>query len=122
MPALMLALSEAVVSHTIRVGTRIGSADPFWVQVREAVHQRAQQREVELVQIEIGLSSQPSAEEQLELIDELIAQDLDALITAYLPDDLALQVLDVGLPIIHLTETNVRHPLFVSPAGFYEIG
>lgn len=122
MSAATLALLEAVVSHTFRIGVRIGSADPFWVQMREAVNQHAQQCDLDLVPIEIGVSSQLTDEEQLQLIDELLAQDIDALLTSYLPHDLAQQILAVGLPIIHLTETSLRHPLFVSPAGFYEIG
>ena len=33
------------MSHRLRIGSRIGSADPFWVQVREAVYQKAQQEQ-----------------------------------------------------------------------------
>ncbi|MFL5807015.1 MAG: ATP-binding protein, partial [Roseiflexaceae bacterium] len=39
----------------------------------------------------------------------------------YLPDSLVYQILEAGVPVIHLTETDVRHPLFVSAYGFYEI-
>src|SRR5262249_23227753 len=112
---------EAVVSHRLRIGSRIGSADPFWVQVREAVYQKAQQLAIELVSIDIGPSSRFAQEEHAELVDELLAQDLDALISSYLPDDLAYRILDFGLPLIHLTETEVRNPLFVSPLGFFDI-
>ena len=103
------------MSHRLRIGSRIGSADPFWVQVREAVYQKAQQFAIDLVPIDIGHSSRFSMEEHAELVDELLAQDLDALISTYLPDDLAYRILDFGLPIVHLTETDIRHPLFVSP-------
>jgi signal transduction histidine kinase/AraC-like DNA-binding protein/ABC-type sugar transport system substrate-binding protein len=109
------------VSHILRIGARIGSADPFWVQVREAVYQLTQQSRFKLVQIDTGSSAQTRDELRLDLLDELLAQDIDVLITAYLPDTLAYQVLEVGLPIIHLTESSVRHPLFVSPSGFFEI-
>ncbi len=109
------------MSHRLRIGSRIGSADPFWVQVRDAVYQKAQQLAVDLVPIDIGHSSRFSQAEHTELVDELLAQDLDALISTYLPDDLAYRILDFGLPVIHLTETNVRHPLFVAPLGFFDI-
>jgi Osmosensitive K+ channel histidine kinase len=109
------------VSHILRIGARIGSADPFWVQVREAVYQLTQQPRFKLVQIDTGSSTQSPDQLRLDLLDELLAQDIDALITAYLPDTLAYQVLEIGIPIIHLTESSVRHPLFVSPSGFFEI-
>lgn len=109
------------MSHTLRIGSRIGSADPFWVQVRESVHQKAQQFAIDLVPINIGHSSRFSKEQHTELVDELLAQDLDALISTYLPDDLAYHILDFGLPVIHLTESDVQHPLFVSPRGFFDI-
>jgi signal transduction histidine kinase/AraC-like DNA-binding protein/ABC-type sugar transport system substrate-binding protein len=91
------------------------------VQVREAVHQKAQQFAIDLVPIDIGPSSRFSKEQHTELVDELLAQDLDALVSSYLPDDLAYRILDFGLPVIHLTESDVHHPLFVSPRGFFDI-
>jgi signal transduction histidine kinase/AraC-like DNA-binding protein/ABC-type sugar transport system substrate-binding protein len=110
-----------LVSHRLRIGSRIGSADPFWVQVREAVYQKAQQLAIDLVPIDIGHAARFSKEEHAELVDELLAQDLDALISTYLPGDLAYRILDFGLPVIHLTETDVRHPLFAAPLGFFDI-
>ncbi|HEU5100956.1 MAG TPA: ATP-binding protein, partial [Roseiflexaceae bacterium] len=109
------------MSHRLRIGSRIGSADPFWVQVREAVYQKAQQLAIDLVPIDIAHASRFSHEEHAELVDELLAQDLDALISTFLPDDLAYRILDFGLPVIHLTESDVRHPLFVAPLGFFDI-
>ncbi|MEP7187600.1 MAG: ATP-binding protein [Roseiflexaceae bacterium] len=109
------------MSHRLRIGSRIGSADPFWVQVREAVYQKAQQLAIDLVPIDIGHSSRFSNEEHAELVDELLAQDLDALISTYLPDDLTYRILDFGLPVIHLTESDVCHPLFAAPLGFLDI-
>lgn len=109
------------MSHRLRIGSRIGSADPFWVQVREAVYQKAQQLTIDLVPIEIGYAARFSREEHAELVDELLAQDLDALISTYLPDDLTYRILDFGLPVIHLTESDVCHPLFAAPLGFFDI-
>jgi len=56
------------VSHTLRIGARIGSADPFWVQTREAVLQRAQQLAIDLVSIDIGFSSELSAEQEIAFV------------------------------------------------------
>jgi signal transduction histidine kinase/AraC-like DNA-binding protein/ABC-type sugar transport system substrate-binding protein len=109
------------VLHRLRIGARIGSADPFWVQTREAVYQHAQQLGIDLVPIDFGRTWELTAEEQIGLVEELLAQELNALICAYLPDSLAYQILDRGVPVIHLTETDVRHSQFVSAYGFYDI-
>jgi signal transduction histidine kinase/AraC-like DNA-binding protein/ABC-type sugar transport system substrate-binding protein/CheY-like chemotaxis protein len=105
----------------LRIGSRIGSADPFWVQTREAVHQRAQQLAIDLVPVDISRSTSVSSEELIGQVEELRALDLNALICSYLPDSLVYQILASGLPVIHLTETDVRHRLCVSAYGFYDI-
>ncbi|HEU5013116.1 MAG TPA: ATP-binding protein [Roseiflexaceae bacterium] len=109
------------MAQSLRIGARIGSNDPFWVQVRESVIQTAQQLGVQLVPIDIGQSSKLAQDEYPALLEELIAQDLDALVTTYLPDELTYQVLSSGLPVVQITESDVRHPLFTSPSGFYDI-
>jgi len=106
------------MSHRLRIGSQIGAYDPFWVQVREAVHQQAQQFGVNLIPIEIA--DQPTLltpEEQASLVEELLAEDLGALICWNLPPDMIQHLLDLGLPVIYLSESWIRHPLFVSPKG-----
>ena len=105
----------------VRIGARIGSADPYWVQLREAVLQRSQQMELELLSIDLGSTMSLSADEQLTLVDELLAYNLDALICSYLPEEVTVALLQHGLPVIQLTEAELRHPLFASPRGYYEI-
>jgi signal transduction histidine kinase/AraC-like DNA-binding protein/ABC-type sugar transport system substrate-binding protein len=105
-------------SKKLRIGSQIGSYDPFWVQVREAVNRKAQQLNVDL--IPINITEQPatlSAEEQASLVDELLAEDLMALICWNLPTDTIRRLLELGLPAIYLSESQIRHPLFVSPRG-----
>lgn len=107
-----------MMNHTLRIGSQIGLYDPFWVQVREAVYQKAKQFNVILVPIEIA--EQPATlalEEQGALVDELLAEDLDALICWNLPDNMLRRLLDFGLPAIYLSESQITHPLFVSPRG-----
>jgi signal transduction histidine kinase/AraC-like DNA-binding protein len=108
--------------RTLRIGARIGSADPFWVQAREAVYHHAQQLGINLVPINIGRTTELSAEHTQAMVEELLAHDLHALICSYLPDYMIWPLLEAGLPIVHLTETDIRHPLLVSAFGFYEIG
>jgi len=111
------------MAHTLRIGSQIGPADPFWVQVREAVYQKAQQLAINLIPIEIADRPEIlSREEQASLVEELLAQELDALICWNLSDSLIYHILDCGLPIIYLAEREFRHALFVSPIGLYDTG
>lgn len=109
------------MAHTLRIGSQIGPADPFWVQVREAVERNAQRLDVDLIPIDI--SEHPETlppEEQASLLDELIAQELGALICWNLPDDLISRILEHHIPLIYPSETTLQHPLFVSPRGLYQ--
>jgi hypothetical protein len=74
--------------------------------------------DVNLIPIEIA--DQPALltpEEQAGLVEELLAEDLGALICWNLPPDMIQHLLDLGLPVIYLSESSIRHPLFVSPKG-----
>ena len=108
------------MSSPLRIGTRTGSADPFWVQLRESIHQRAQQLGVDLVEIDLNQSLALSGDAQNGFLELLAAHDLDALITAYMPEPLAQRILARGLPLVHLTECAVRHPRLVAPGGYYD--
>ena len=111
------------MSHSYRIGSQIGPYDPFWVQVREAVSQKAQQLDLELIPIEIaGRPETLSPEEQIGIVEELLAQELDALICWNIPEKMIIQVLEGGLPAIYLSESKIHHTLFVSPQGLYEVG
>lgn len=109
------------MSYTLRIGVRIGSADPFWVQAREAVLQRCQQLGLELVSLDLALGAYQTPDEQTARLDELLAHDLDALICTMLPGDMIDRLLEHGLPVVQLTESDLRHPRFVSPRGFHDI-
>jgi signal transduction histidine kinase/ABC-type sugar transport system substrate-binding protein/AraC-like DNA-binding protein len=104
-----------------RIGMQVWPADPFWVQVQAAIEQRAEQLAVELVALVIANSDQPSDEELMRLVEEVLAQDLDALIGWNLSNRFAQRILDSGLAIVDLTETDLRHARLVSPLGLYAI-
>jgi signal transduction histidine kinase/AraC-like DNA-binding protein len=105
-----------------RIGVQIEPNDSFWIQVEEAIcHGVEQLGNIELVPIEI---SDPLTtrllNEQSGLVEELCAPDLAALICKdILPRQLPT-ILDHGLPVVYLAETDFRHPLFTSPSGLYE--
>jgi len=111
------------MTQELRIGSQIGPYDPFWVQVREAVNQKAQQLGLELIPIEIaGRPDTLSPTEQISVVEELLAQQLDALIGWNFPESMLQPMLERGLPIIYLSVSEVRHPLFVSRQGMYEAG
>jgi signal transduction histidine kinase/AraC-like DNA-binding protein/ActR/RegA family two-component response regulator len=112
---------EVTVPHTPRIGIQIWPDDPFWVQVQEAIQQHAQERAAELVTLLIENLDQPSDEEIIALTEEVLAQDLDALIGWNLSERFAARLLEAGLPIVCLTETDLRHTRLVSPLGLYAI-
>ena len=105
-----------------RIGLFFGpSMDPFWVQVLEAIYQKAEDLGLDLIAIDSDLPPFPSGEEETALYEELLAQDLDIVIGWGFTEDLARRVLTSGVPIVHLNETEIVHPLSVSPHGLYEI-
>ena len=111
------------MTQALRIGSQIGPYDPYWVQVREAVNQRAQQLGLELIPIEIaGRPDTLSPTEQISVVEELLAQQLDALIGWIFPESMLHPMLGRGLPIIYLSVSEVRHPLFVSRQGMYKAG
>lgn len=111
------------MSRTLRFGAQFDAADPFWVLVREAVHLHARKQAVDVVPIDVDSPYvyALSNDEQLSLIDELLAQEVDALICQGWPETLAARILQLGIPFINLTESDFRHPLFVSPHGLRDI-
>src|SRR6266540_5447463 len=105
-----------------RIGMFFGpSIDPFWVQVLEAIYQKAHVLGLDLIAIDSDLPPLPSGEEETTRYEEILAQDLDIVIGWGFTEDLARRVLASGVPIVHLNETEIVHPLSVSPRGLYEI-
>jgi signal transduction histidine kinase/AraC-like DNA-binding protein/CheY-like chemotaxis protein/ABC-type sugar transport system substrate-binding protein len=108
--------------HSLRIGAAIDPNDSHWVQVREAAYARADHLPLDL--LSINLVDNPEAlpqEKQVALLEELLALELDALIVWSLPEDLVYQIPQSGIPLVLLSETQVRHPLLISPSGLHEI-
>jgi signal transduction histidine kinase/AraC-like DNA-binding protein/ABC-type sugar transport system substrate-binding protein len=108
------------MAHIPRIGTQIWPDDPFWVQVREAIQQYAQQLGVELVAIDSENLERLTLADQERLVEELLTFDLDALLGWSIDDALVFRALDAGLPVVHLGESAVRHPRFASPLGLHD--
>ncbi len=109
------------MSHDLVVGLSDPGNDPFWLQVKDAIYQKAKHLPIQLVPIS---SSLPAAAQgmaaQLAVVEELLALELHAVVNWAWPEQLALPVLEAGLPIIHLSETEICHPLAVSPLGLHD--
>ncbi len=102
----------------IRVGTLLGPHDPFWVQVREAVYEAVRRKGMTLVPLELFESPQMLVtQDTAGIADELLAENLDVLVSQEIPFQVIQQMLDSGLPVIYFSESERRHPLFVSLRG-----
>src|SRR5215813_11065201 len=107
---------------SLRVGVQIEPNDSFWIQVEEALYHSAERlSNIELVPIE---ANDPLTthllDEQGGLVEELLAQDIRALICKdILPVQLPA-ILSRDLPIVYLAEADLEHPRFTSPYGLYE--
>lgn len=104
------------MKDTIRIGSRVQPTDPYWVLVRENMRQRVQGTGVVLVNVNLALET-VTGEAQLSLLDDLLAQELDALITPRLPEALAHRLVASGLPLIFTDEMEYSGPQMTSPRG-----
>jgi len=110
-----------MVTGNVRIGAFISPNDPFWVQVQEAAYQHIRRLGDQLVPIDLADSPHSIfALDPDSLVEELLAQELDALVCLDLPEGAPYLLLERGLPLIYLSETGIRHPLLVSPRGLYE--
>ncbi len=105
---------------TLRIGLCITPGDPYWVLVREAIYQRAEQCGVQLLSMDTPDAADFNDATQEFLGDELLSLELDAIISKDLPLRLCKRLLDSGLPVMYATEVSMVHPLFVSPVTLYE--
>lgn len=90
--------------------------DPFWVQVREAVQQRADVLGLELIPITPPRAAL-SSDTYLRFLEELRAQEVRVLISHVVSESLMLAVLNAGTPIICSEDTGLTHPRLVSVHG-----
>lgn len=107
------------MTDSMRVGFALRPGEPFWVQVREAVEQRAQELGLTLAPL-TWPETFPNESVTLSIFEDLQARELGAVITQALPDAFMRAVLNEGLPIICAEDTAVVHPLLISVHGLSE--
>lgn len=108
------------MAHTPRIGVQLGHSEPYWVQVREAIRQQARSRSAEIVEISIPEHHLLSVDEQIEVVEDLLVQDLDAVICNTYLRALLLRLLEGGFSIVCVPEHSLRHPRFTSLTGLYD--
>ncbi|HXV97045.1 MAG TPA: hypothetical protein VEC93_01385, partial [Anaerolineae bacterium] len=68
------------MSQSPRIGFNISPSEPYWVQVREAALQRAQELGLDLIPINTEDYPQIlSNESQMTLVEEILGQDFDVI-------------------------------------------
>jgi signal transduction histidine kinase/AraC-like DNA-binding protein/ABC-type sugar transport system substrate-binding protein len=118
-----LDIKPASLRKALRIGVLITPTDPYWIQAREAIVHANQNIGDELVFLEIASNLYELAIFPLaDLIDQILAHHLDALITSHVSLPLYGNLLAAGLPIICLSELEFHHPGFSSGSSLFEAG
>lgn len=109
------------MSDRPRIGVWLTRTDPYWVQINEAVYLRGQQLSADLIPLEATMefAGTPDSDPG-RLVEDILSFGLSALITSYIPKQDALRILEAGLPIVHLSETDFTHSNLVAFAGLYD--
>lgn len=106
-----------------RIGTLITPTDPYWVQTLEAIIHANQKVGDELVLLQPAATLEDlGAIPPDDLIDQILANDLDALITTLVSIPVLQALVEAGLPVIELAESEFRHPLLTAMSSLYEGG
>jgi diguanylate cyclase (GGDEF)-like protein len=107
-----------------RIGLMIIPSDPYWILIYQTILKTNERIGDELIALHPATTI-----EQLDhyvpesIIDQVLAHDLDALITTEIPPDVLAGLLDHGLPVICLAEVvKQAHPLLTIFSELYEGG
>ena len=108
------------MSRNPRIGVQVEPGDPFWVQVRELMAHYAQTLSIDLIEVALRDSETLSAHAQDEIIEDLVVQEIDALICNIRLVDVLKRILDHNIPIVFVSEIGFRHPRLISRTGLYD--
>ena len=99
-------------------------SDPFWIQIHQSIVKTNQRIGAELVTLHPANSmNQLDRYTPEAMIDQILAHNLDALITTQIPSEVLTGLLDHGLPVLYLAEVvDQRHPLLTTLAEMDEGG
>ncbi len=101
-----------------RIGVWVYPGDPFWIQTYEAIQRTSGQIGAELVAFDYAETfTLARTFNPYPIAEEILSHQLDALIVTVMPRTVTKMLLNAGVPIVQLGETNLRHPRLVSPDG-----
>lgn len=103
---------------------RLGTWDPerhylddlYWARVLRSVHERAREVAVELVDLPSPDDPSDDAAHD-DVLLRLRSAGVDVVLDWPHAETWATTVLDSGIPIVHLSETSLDHPLLIAPEG-----
>ena len=106
-----------------RIGTLLIPSDPYWIQALEAIMQTAQQMGDELVILQpVASIEELNAISPDDLVEQILAQNLDVLICTLNATSIYKILADEGLPLISLAETAFCHPKCIAISSLYPAG
>lgn len=116
-------MSDEAVSRPGR-RFRLGTWDPerhylddlYWARVLRSVHDRAREVGVELVDLPSPADPSDDAVND-DVLLRLRSAGVDVVLDWPHAETRATTVLDSGIPIVHLSETSLDHPLLIAPEG-----
>ncbi|MBI4927340.1 MAG: substrate-binding domain-containing protein, partial [Anaerolineae bacterium] len=109
-----------MTTEPLRIGLNMGSNEPYWVMVREAIIQHAPNLPVQLVHLEIDQFHDWSRREVELTVDGLRAQRVGAIISWGMPESFSLAALDAGMIIFIAAEARLRHPRLLGLSTLYD--
>jgi signal transduction histidine kinase/AraC-like DNA-binding protein/DNA-binding LacI/PurR family transcriptional regulator len=110
-------------SRRPRIGLFIIASDPYWIQATEAIIHTCEKLGDELIILQPAISDEGTKLIPTdELVDQILAYELDVLLSNYSGTPLILTLIAEGLSVVCLSEINYHHPRFTAISSLYEGG
>lgn len=110
-------------SRPPRIGAIILVSDPYWIQVLESIVHASQRLGAELVLLQPATTDESlSMIPNDELVDQILAFDLDAMVSNLVTVPVILNLVGEKVPVICLSEVEFEHPRFTRVSSLYEGG
>lgn len=113
----------AALRKKTRIGVLIIPTDPYWIQAMEAIVRANQTIGDDLINIQLAATIQEfEAISTEDVVDQVLAYSLDALITTQVSIPVYDALLKTNLPIICLSDLDFHHNNFISAANLFDAG
>ncbi len=116
--------TPALQQFSVRIGTLVVPTDPYWISAFEAITKENRKIGDDLIVLQPAATMEALyAISTDDLVDQILAHDLDVLITTLVSVPVMDALLSEGLPVICLSElAGYTHPLFTSMSSLYDGG